>query len=71
MPHLLDLLVDNDADSMLGYVVYSSCLAMVALVRHSFLNGTCALKKTSHVTMYYTAMIKSTSLPLVPTACNQ
>lgn len=39
----LDLLVDNDANSMLGYVVDSASLAVVALMRHSFLNGTCAL----------------------------
>lgn len=44
MCHLLDLLVDNDANSMLGYIVHASCFTMVALVRHSFLNGTCALK---------------------------
>lgn len=44
MCHLLDLLVDNDANSVLGYIVHSSCFTMVALVRHSFLNGTCALK---------------------------
>lgn len=43
--HLLDLLVDNDANSMLGYVVHTARLTMVALVRHSFLNGTCALKR--------------------------
>lgn len=47
--YLLDLLVDNDADSMLGYVVDTSRLAMVALVRHSFLNGTCALER-NHIT---------------------
>lgn len=45
--HLLDLLVDNDANSMLGYVVHASRLTMVALVRHSFLNGTCALKRNA------------------------
>lgn len=39
----LDLLVDNDADSMLGYIVDTSCLAMVAFMRHTLLNGTCAL----------------------------
>lgn len=43
--YLLDLLVDNDANSMLGYVVHTSRLTMVALVRHSFLNGTCALER--------------------------
>lgn len=43
--YLLDLLVDNNADSMLGYVVHTSCLAMVALVRHTLLNGSCALKR--------------------------
>lgn len=42
--YLLDLLVDNDADSMLGYVVDAPGLAMVAFMRHTFLNGTCALK---------------------------
>lgn len=39
----LDLLVDNNADSMLSYVVDTSCFAMVALVRHTLLNGACAL----------------------------
>lgn len=43
--HLLDLLVDNDANSMLGDVVHTSRFAMVTLVRHSFLDCTCALKK--------------------------
>lgn len=42
--YLLDLLVDNYTNSMLGYIVDTSCLAMIALMRHSFLNGTCALK---------------------------
>lgn len=42
--YLLDLLVDNDAHSMLGNIVDTSCLAMVALMRHTFLNGACALK---------------------------
>ena len=40
----LDLLVDDDADSMLGYIVDSTSLTVVALMRHSFLNGTCALE---------------------------
>ena len=40
----LDLLVDDDADGMLGYIVDSASLAVVALMRHSFLNGTCALE---------------------------
>lgn len=43
--YLLDLLVDNDADSMLGYIVDASCLAVVAFMRHTFLNGSCALKQ--------------------------
>lgn len=43
--HLLDLFVDNDANSMLGYIVHTSRLTMVALVRHSFLNCTCALMR--------------------------
>lgn len=41
--HLLDLLVDNDANSMLGYVVHTSRFAMITLVRHSFLDCTCTL----------------------------
>lgn len=45
--YLLDLLVDNDADSMLGYVVDTACLAVVAFMRHTFLNGTCALEVNS------------------------
>lgn len=43
--YLLDLLVDNDANSMLGYVVHTSRFTVVAFVRHSFLNGACALER--------------------------
>lgn len=46
--HLLDLLVDNDANGMLGNIVHTSRLPMVAFMRHSFLNGTCALEWQSH-----------------------
>lgn len=45
--HLLDLLVDNDANSMLGYVVHTACFAMITLVRHSFLDCTCTLKNNT------------------------
>lgn len=40
----LNLLVDNDANSMLGYIVDSASFAVVALMGHSLLNGTCALE---------------------------
>lgn len=43
--YLLNLLVDNNADSVLGYIVHTSCLAMVTLVGHSFLDGACALRR--------------------------
>lgn len=45
LSNLLDLLVDNDANSMLGYIVHTSRFPMITLVRHSFLDCTCALKK--------------------------
>lgn len=41
--YLLDLLVDNDAYSMLCDIIDAARLAMVALMRHAFLNGSCAL----------------------------
>lgn len=41
--YLLDLLVDNDAYSMLRDVINASRFAVVALMRHAFLNGSCAL----------------------------
>lgn len=46
--HLLDLLVDNDANSMLGYIVHTPRFAMITLVRHSFLDCTCTLKKPKY-----------------------
>lgn len=39
----LDLLVDDDAYSMLCDIINPSRFAVVALVRHAFLNGSCAL----------------------------
>lgn len=49
--YLLDLLVNNDTDSMLGYVVNSSRFAMVALMGHTLLNGTCALERNHKVSL--------------------
>lgn len=43
--YLLDLLVDNDAYSMLCNIINTSCFAMVAFMRHSLLDGSCALDK--------------------------
>lgn len=43
--YLLDLLVDNDAYSMLCNIINASCFAMVAFMRHALLNGSCALDK--------------------------
>lgn len=42
------MLVDDDANSMLGNVVHASRLPMVAFMRHTFLNGTCALERQSN-----------------------
>lgn len=66
--YLLDLLVDNDADSMLGYIVDTSCLAMVALMRHTSLNGTCALKEITYsiVRMIIHSNNKINIIPLSP-----
>lgn len=41
--YLLNLLVHNNAHSMLSNVIYSSSLAMVTFVGHAFLNCSCAL----------------------------
>lgn len=43
LEYLLDLLVDYDAHSMLGNIVHTACFPMVTLMRHTLLNGTCAL----------------------------
>lgn len=61
MCYLLDLLVHNDANSMLGYVVYASRFTMVAFVRHSFLNGACALERERH----HSAMFNTQTLSSV------
>lgn len=63
--YLLDLLVDNDADSVLSYIVDTSRLTMVALVRHSLLNGTCALKRNH---MQQCIIQQVTFIPLAATA---
>jgi len=38
--YLLNLLVNNNAHSMLSNIIYPSSLAMVTLVGHTFLNST-------------------------------
>lgn len=48
--YLLDLLVDDDSQGMLGNIVHTARLAMVAFMRHSFLDGSCSLWST--ITIY-------------------
>jgi hypothetical protein len=40
-----DLFINNDTDGAWSYVKYSSRLAMIELMRHTFLDGTIALRK--------------------------
>jgi hypothetical protein len=41
--HLLDALVDDDTESVLGYVVDATCLTVIRLVGHTFLNSSATL----------------------------